>query len=103
MANQKTPDNRGQQEDLPGYPHYPANEDILNPDNGFRKAEGGDVEDLANSNAISRRVTAQREQTPDAIEDPADDDDLRIVKGTEADVTPDDLIALGSRETDQDM
>ena len=55
MDRNQSSDTNDNREDLPGYPHYPANEDILNPDNGLRKVRG-DVEDLANSNAISRRT-----------------------------------------------
>lgn len=104
MSKRQQPqDTRDNQEDLPGYPHYPADEDITNPANGLHKA-GGNVEDLANSNAISRRTTSDSDVPKDAIEDPnVDDDEIRIVKGTEADVTREDLANLGDREGDMDM
>ena len=35
-------------QDFPGYPHYPAKEDILDPNNGFKKEEM-DVEELSRS------------------------------------------------------
>jgi hypothetical protein len=44
-------------EDFPGYPHYPAKEDIINPDNGERVDV--DVEKLTRSNTV----------TPDHLKD----------------------------------
>jgi hypothetical protein len=35
-------------QDFPGYPHYPANEDILDPNSGFKKEEV-DIEELSRS------------------------------------------------------
>lgn len=102
MDRNKNPDQRTEGEDFPGYPHYPSDEDILNPGNGLKKVRG-DVEDLANSNSISRRTSTSRDQSEDRIEDPADTDDVKIVQGTSADVTSEDLRNLGPREEDQDM
>ena len=102
MDRNNTSDNRNENGDLPGYPHYPSSEDILNPENGLRKVRG-DVEDLANSNAISRRTASDRDLSADTIEDSTDDDELKIVRGTEADVTKEDLENLGDRDGDQDM
>jgi hypothetical protein len=103
MDRNQAPDQRNSDEDLPGYPHYPSEEDILNPDNGLRKVRG-DVEDLANSNAISRRTSIDRDLSPDTIEDSiADEDEIKIVRGTEADVTREDLKNLGDRNADQDL
>lgn len=102
MDRNQSSDKSNENEDLPGYPHYPSNEDILNPENGLRKIRG-DVEDLANSNAISRRTASDRDLSSDAIEDRNDDDEVKIVQGTEADVTSEDLRNLGDRDADQDM
>ena len=95
-------DNSGTNENLPGYPHYPSEDDITNPDNGMKKVQG-DVEDLANSASISRRVVSDRDQINESLNDEDAIEDLGIVQGTEADVTADDLILLGDRNTDQDM
>ena len=84
-------------QDFPGYPHYPAKEDILNPDNTTERV---DV-DLENINRSTRTVRLQekdeaRSQQP--ATDDMEDDDLGIVAGTEADVTEDDLLILESTD-----
>lgn len=83
-------------QDFPGYPHYPAKEDILNPDNTNERV---DV-DLENVTRSMRTVRIQendeaRNQLPTVEEE---DDDLGIVAGTEADVTEDDLLILESSD-----
>jgi hypothetical protein len=102
MDTNQGSDKRKNNDDLPGYPHYPAEEDILNPGNGMKKV-GGDVEDLANSNALSRRGASGKDISTDTIENISDKDEIGIVPGTEADVTNEDLILLGERDADQDM
>ncbi len=71
-----TPDNNkeGQDKDFPGYPHYPAREDIAAPDN---------------NNGI---VSIDAEKTAPTNERENED----IVMGTEADVTEEDLNLLDS-------
>lgn len=86
-------------EALPGYPHYPASEDIMNPANGFEKT-AADAENLTRSGRyVERERTgeASRESTTEEY------DDLGIVPGTEADVTSEDLLILGAIEGDQDL
>jgi hypothetical protein len=105
-TNRNRPNEKNENEsdrDLPGYPHYPASEDILDPNNGFVKT-GTDVEDLANSTRLSS-LAAGRGQEPETTEGRTDedDDDVKIVPGTEADVTPEDLVLLGDRDEDMDM
>ena len=96
-------------QDFPGYPHYPAKEDILNPENNEGRVDV-DVENLSRSNTQDINLINQKSDQPtndDAIvpssvgED--EDDDLGIVAGTDADVTAEDLAILGSRERDMDM
>jgi hypothetical protein len=88
-----------QDRDLPGYPHYPPDEDIMNPQSGFKKIHAD--EEIANSRNLSSRMLNERTQEPaDATGD--NDDDIKIVKGTEADVTKEDLDLLGPREGDPD-
>jgi hypothetical protein len=85
--------------DLPGYPHYPPEEDIMNPQTGYKKISAD--EELANSKSLSgRTLNKQGEPT----ENPrTEGDDIRIVRGTEADVTKEDLQLLGPREGDLDL
>lgn len=86
--------------DFPGYPHYPSDQDITNPANGIKKTNA-DVERLANSKRLSSQA-ASDERNEEPARDDEEDDDL-IVPGTEADVTEEDLIALGDPDADQDM
>jgi hypothetical protein len=95
-------------QDFPGYPHYPAKDDILNPENHTERVDieienitpaGRNVDVQLKEKSLqpaSDLVNAPFEQTVDT-----DDDDIGIVAGTEADVTEEDLLILG--EVDQDM
>ncbi|WP_207497186.1 hypothetical protein [Aridibaculum aurantiacum] len=95
-------------EDFPGYPHYPAKEDLLNPENNNGKVDL-DVESFSRSNAIDPLHIKNIEGTSTvdgitAVEIAEDDDnDIGIVPGTEADVTAEDLALLGPRDADMDM
>ncbi len=94
-------------EDFPGYPHYPAREDILNPGNDVERVDI-DVENLTRSHKITSDHIKGIEGTPEIEPDftQADDDgpgDLEIVPGTEADVTDEDLLILGTKDGDMDM
>lgn len=86
-------------EELPGYPHYPASEDIMNPANGFEKT-AADTENLTRS---GRYVERDRTGEVSRESNMEEYDDLGIVPGTEADVTSEDLLILGVREGDQDL
>ena len=89
--------NNDEQRDLPGYPHYPPEEDIMNPQSGFKKISAD--EELANSKTLSSRNLKPGEPN----ENPEDQgDELKIVRGTEADVTREDIQLLGPREGDLD-
>lgn len=92
-------------DDFPGYPHYPAKEDIMSPSSEMERVQV-DVENLTPS---GKYVNPKEDKNPlsqpvantDAV---SDEDDLGIVRGTEADVTRDDLLALGgSRFSDNDL
>jgi len=90
-------------QDFPGYPHYPAREDIMDQRTGSHKVDV-DMENLAsarNATGVSQRfVTAQEGQRNSERENqqPIEeaDDDLEIKPGTEADVNDDDLEILNS-------
>jgi hypothetical protein len=94
-------------EDFPGYPHYPASDDILNND----EKVDVDVENLANRGTNARLELRNEMRKPadgsinapfdEAVED--EEDDLGIVEGTEADVTAEDLRLLGSSNADNDL
>jgi len=94
-------------QDFPGYPHYPAKDDILNPGNNTGRVEI-DVENLTRSNTISPDHVENIEGAPELKEDftqvaEEEDEDLEIVAGTEADVTAEDLALLGPRDGDMDL
>jgi hypothetical protein len=100
MAQKNKKDEQRQNEDLPGYPHYPSEDDIMNPKHGFKKIAAD--EELANSTRLSGKAV-NRPQDNDENLQPAQDDDVKIVRGTEADVTREDLALLGDRNEDQDL
>lgn len=86
--------------DFPGYPYYPASEDIMHPQNHTERVTA----EL--DNASEKDLNRMQLDNPVDKTNPYSDnekDDLGIVPGTEADVTKDDLIALGSRDRDMDM
>ena len=105
--NKNEDDNRRLQKqedrDLPGYPHYPPDEDIMNPQSGFKKIHAD--EELANSRKLSSRIINEKQEREAAGDDTGNDeaDQIRIVRGTEADVTKEDLDMLGRREGDPDL
>lgn len=89
-------------QDFPGYPHYPAKDDIMNPQNTTERIEAN-VENLTHDelqeNGKKKAMTTPQAANPDAIEDA---DDLGIVMGTEADVTDEDIAVLGDPNRDFD-
>lgn len=97
-------------DDLPGYPHYPSSEDILNPSSGMHRVEvdvehitrGGNVADAdMGVPPVIPPLNAMEQPVTDEVDD--DEDDLGIVPGTEADVTKEDLLLLGPKDQDMDM
>jgi len=93
-------------QDFPGYPHYPAQDDILNPENNDGRVDL-DVENLTRSNTISPAHVQSLGSTPELQDDftqvNEEDEDIEIVPGTDADVTAEDLLLLGSRDGDMDL
>ena len=94
-------------QDFPGYPHYPAEEDILNRENDSKRVDI-DVENLTRSHTIApdhlKSIEGIPETEPDftvATED--EPDDIQMVPGTDADVTAEDLLILGAVDEDMDL
>ena len=96
--NKRSKDQEGK--DLPGYPHYPPEEDIMNPQTGFKKISAD--EELANSRSLSSRVINNKSEDTGG-NTTNQDDEIKIVRGTDADVTPEDLELLGERDGDLDL
>lgn len=94
-------------EDFPGYPHYPAKDDILDPDKNTGRVDV-DVENLTRANKVPVENLTQPFEIPSMVENTfplaGDDatDDIGIVPGTEADVTKEDLAFLGALDKDID-
>lgn len=86
--------------DLPGYPHYPPEEDIMNPQLGLKKIHAD--EELANSRILSSRIVGSKNEGTGELSG-TDADQIKIVRGTEADVTKEDLDLLGPGEGDHDL
>ncbi|MEP6617352.1 MAG: hypothetical protein ABJA57_12265 [Ginsengibacter sp.] len=98
MANQK---NNNEEKEFPGYPHYPAREDIMNSHENNRVDV--DVENLSRSNISTPPAPDKSVKSPlpgqDMIElADVDADEIDANTPTDADLTPDDLIALGAEE-----
>jgi hypothetical protein len=91
-------------QDFPGYPHYPAKEDIMDQRTGARKSDM-DVENLPsgrNATGVSQRfVTGQGRTKDENRERPVkDSDDLQINMGNDADVDDDDLAVLNATDAE---
>jgi len=116
-----------QDRDLPGYPHYPEKDDIMNPGNGLKKVNADG--ELANSGRLSTAALKERDATPRSEfsasqeeddpenegaeladeRDPEDEEeldegeDVDTAEEMDAEVTEEDLENLGDIEGDQDM
>ena len=105
MSKKQDDNSRSQKQedkDLPGYPHYPPDEDIMNPQSGFKKIHAD--EELANSSKLSSRIVQEKgEQDAGNVTGNDEADEIRIVRGTEADVTKEDLDLLGRIDGDLDL
>lgn len=90
MAN----NNQNDDQKYPGYPHYPASEDITNPDNDFQKVNVNpdDMGPNARHNSLEQRADPLPQ--PKTSSDPLDLD---------ADVTPEDREMLTAAFQNRDM
>ena len=102
---EQSPDAKTDQ-DFPGYPHYPAKEDIMNQTAGTHRVDN-DVENMGagpNASGVSQRFLDGKDQqtstTSQESEGDNEDNDLDIQMGTEADVDSDDLAALNSTDAE---
>ena len=86
-------------DEFPGYPHYPPSEDIMNPANHIERVPV-DVENLAPTGALTNQPTVKKPATGtgELVSAQQSEDDIRIVPGTEADVTKEDLRLLNATE-----
>ena len=92
-------------EDFPGYPHYPAKDDILNPYNNVDRVDL-DVDNISLSNISSNIHSPKSKILNDVAKDIQEEDilgneDINIIPN-DSDITEEDLILLGSKEDDMD-
>ena len=76
----------GTDNEFPGYPHYPASEDIMNPANQVQRV-AVDVENLAPTGSVGKKPDNANPSGSFTSAQNATDDELKIVPGTDADVT----------------
>ena len=93
-------------QDFPGYPHYPAKEDIMDQRTDTHRVDM-DVEGLPsghNATGVSQRFMSgqdrQRAENAMTPQPGLGDDDMDLKMGNEADVTEDDLVALQSTDAE---
>ncbi len=99
MTNKPDPNNENE---FPGYPHYPANEDIMN--SKANERVNLDVENLSRSKAVSsplmeKPVTPAQAENENTVLDDIEDDVAQVKEIDETDITEEDLIALGEEGT----
>lgn len=86
-------------QDFPGYPHYPAKEDIMDQRTDSHRVDM-DVENLPNSRnttGVDQRFSAGERQDNSREATPSlGDDSLDIRPGTDADLTNDDVTLLNT-------
>lgn len=93
--------NNNTEKEFPGYPHYPAKEDILNQPGSERVK--ADVENLSRSNTKTssalpeESIIDESDKHKSVIADTDDD----VLQNNEADVTEEDLILLDGADTKQ--
>jgi len=94
MKKEKDKENiKSSGQNLPGYPHYPDAEDEMGP-NGEQRVDV-DIDDLSGkplTAGLKQNIPAPLEKDPSP----------EIVPGNEADLTPDDLQALGPKDRNND-
>lgn len=94
MSMKKKTDKQNKKDNqIPGYPHYPASEDIMSKD--AREREDLNVEDLTSSISENRKVKSTSSS-------PGTSKKSKTAPRSEADLTKDDLQALGSLNRSND-
>lgn len=101
----RSPDEKTGQ-DFPGYPHYPAKEDIMTKTTGLNRVDA-DVENMGtgpNASGVNQRFfdgqDRQKTEQATGFKPNNGDDGIDIKMGTDADVTSDDLAALNSTDAE---
>lgn len=90
-----------EEQKFPGYPKYPASEDIMN--NGDQLEGNLDDEVLTGQRVDMSRTKDQADTMDDKEMPEGAEDELKPAKKSQYDVTHEDLEALGSEELSMDM
>src|SRR5437016_4603465 len=93
----KKKDERESKEEFPGYPHYLQDEDMLSPASHTERVDA-DVEKMPRSESGRKNDLEKLPPVQEASADFTPD----IVLGNEADLTNDDLVALGEKDMHMD-
>jgi hypothetical protein len=97
-------DDKKKKDKFPGYPHYPASEDIMNSKDNERVEL--DVENLSRSKEVppDKSVRPPQAENTDPVPgdvdaDAVNVDDTKLSLARDTDITDEDLVALGEKET----
>lgn len=90
-----------EEQEFPGYPKYPASEDIMNTD---KRLEGNLDDEVLTGQSVDMSRAKDETETFDDKEMPeGPEDDLKPAKKSQYDVTNEDLEALDPEELSMDM
>ena len=105
---EKSPDAKTDQ-DFPGYPHYPAKEDIMGQESGFHRVDAN-VEDLAsgpNTSGVNQRFLAgqDRQQDQNSVTPRAEgeSDDLAAVNSNNDEIGIPHNVSNEELDSDEDI
>jgi hypothetical protein len=90
----------GEQKDFPGYPLYPANEDIMNQG---KRLEGNLDDEVLTGQSVNMKLSKGGAETIDTEVVEGAEDQLKLTAKNESDVTFEDLEALGPKDLSMDM
>jgi hypothetical protein len=89
-----------EKENLPGYPHYPAKEDILNDREHNADRVPIDVENISRQVDINTNLSQVKKNFNS--ENISSNDEINMAAGNESDLNADDFVALGDKDLSMD-
>jgi hypothetical protein len=90
----------GDEREFPGYPKYPANEDIMNQG---RRVEGNLDDEVLTGRGVDMKLSKDGSEAIDNEVVEGVEDELKLTAKNESDVTAEDLEALGPEDLSMDM
>lgn len=91
---------REKEKEFPGYPKYPANEDIMNQG---KRVEGNLDDEVLTGKSADMKLSKRSSETTETEMPEGVEDDLKTTSKNESDVTAEDLEALGPEDLSMDM